>query len=387
MGDPAIREFSLVRGGPMYRLQGRLGLLGDDGLPTARTGLVLAAVAWVPPAILAVFDERTWSLRYGASYFTDFGAYARYLIAVVFLTVTDRVSERRVSRLLSSFVSSGIVAKGSYPELNRILDAADRRTESWRAEAVMLVLAYGLAAGSVFRTVTLNPESWMSAGGAMISPAGIWNLAVSIPLFFFVVLRWFWRFAVWTMLLRGTARLSLRLVPTHPDRAGGLGFLTLFPIIFVPLTFCLSVVIAAAELQGVVFGDLSFESLRTLALVWVAVVLVVFVGPLTTFTGKLLALREAAIVAHGELVARHMRRAEEALREMDRTERILETETISGMADISPGMLAVHGIKLIPVELWSVIPLLIAAVAPMLPVAALEMPLSEIAKRIASALL
>jgi hypothetical protein len=387
MGDPAIREFSLVRGGPMHGLERRLGLLGDDDLPTARTGLALAALAWVPPAIVSLFDERAWTLRYGASYFTDFGAYARCLVAIVFLTLADRATERRVGRLLASFWSSGLVAKGSYAELDRLLEAADRRTESWRAEAVMLAAAYALAGAAVFRALTLNPESWMGSDAHALSPAGLFSLAVSIPLFWFLVLRWFWRFAVWTILLRGVARLPLRLVPTHPDRAGGLGFLTVFPMIFVPLTFCLSVVIAAAELQGVVFGDLSFASLRVVALAWVAIVLVVFVGPLATFTGRLLALRETAILAHGELVARHMRRAEEALRETDRTERILETETISGMADISPGMLAVHGIKLIPVELWSVVPLVLAAVVPMLPVAALEVPLGEIAKRIAGALL
>jgi hypothetical protein len=41
-------------------------------------------------------------------------------------------------------------------------------------------------------------------------------------LFWFLLLRWLWRHAVWGLLLRDLARLELRLVATHPDGAGGL---------------------------------------------------------------------------------------------------------------------------------------------------------------------
>jgi hypothetical protein len=54
MSEGPYEKFSLVIGGPFYRLQQRMGLLGPDLLPPASTALLFATVAWLPPAVLSV---------------------------------------------------------------------------------------------------------------------------------------------------------------------------------------------------------------------------------------------------------------------------------------------------------------------------------------------
>ena len=44
-------------------------------------------------------------------------------------------------------------------------------------------------------------------------------------MFQFVLARWAFRLIVWGSFLADMARMNLRLTPTHPDLAGGLGFL------------------------------------------------------------------------------------------------------------------------------------------------------------------
>jgi hypothetical protein len=50
-------------------------------------------------------------------------------------------------------------------------------------------------------------------------------VGVSLPLFWFLLGRWVWRFVTWGLMLRDIARCDLRLVATHADRCGGIAFI------------------------------------------------------------------------------------------------------------------------------------------------------------------
>lgn len=380
-------QFSLVRGGPMHWLQGRLGLLAADQLPGLRAALAFAAIAWLPPAVFSLFDPQSLTIQYGTSFLANFGGYARFLIATFMLVIIDRGADARLNRLLAGFTGSGIVRTEDLPRFTRVLDVADRRTSSWRAEAVMLVVACVAAAAAASTVSGRGVDQWMMATGGGFSPAGWWGLLVSTPLYFFLLLRWLWRFTVWTVLLRNLARLPLDLVPTHPDRVGGLGFLTLFPMIFVPFVFAISLVTASAVLHEVIFGSVTFEALRAIALVWVALIGLIFIGPLTLFSAKLRMLRETAVIDHSELVSRYNRAALRELRASDQGNGKLSTDTISGMSDIAPGMTTIQSIKLVPVESWAVMPLLASALLPYVAVAGFMVPLGDLVKRLIGALL
>ena len=56
--------------------------------------------------------------------------------------------------------------------------------------------------------------------------------------------RWLLRLVTWSVFLFRLARLPLRLVPTHPDAAGGLGYLEVVHLHFAPLVLAVSAVLA-----------------------------------------------------------------------------------------------------------------------------------------------
>ncbi len=382
-------RFSLVKGGTAYQLERRLGLLADDGLPTFRSGLYLAAFAWLPLLALSYLAPGAWELADGRGFFSDFGSYARSLLAPLVLIVTDRLTDHRLNRLLESFETSGLLAPESRPEFTGLLASADRRTGAAYAEAVMLIAAYALAVVSTAHGLQLVGASWTGsyvAGEYSLTAAGWWQLLVSLPLFFFLVLRWLWRFVVWTRLLSGLRGLPLRLVATHPDRAGGLGFLALFPQMFVPLVFALSCVVAAVSLQEVIYAGFTFQQLRVIAIAWVLIVLILFVGPVMVFSGKLMRLREQALVDFGGVIARHNRAAELQLGAAT-SDQMLGSGTVSSLADINASLDAIRSIRPIPVELRSVTPLVIVALLPMIAVASVEVPIVDILKGIIGKLL
>ena len=85
--------------------------------------------------------------------------------------------------------------------------------------------------------MALDAATWYatpSAAGSKLSLAGMWYGYVSLPLFQFLLLRWYFRLFIWARFLWQVSRIELRLVPTHPDRVGGLGFLSNTVYAFIP---------------------------------------------------------------------------------------------------------------------------------------------------------
>jgi len=158
---------------------------------------------------------------------------------------------------------------------------------------------------------------------------------VGFPLFYFLTLRWLWRLVVWAALMREIAKLPLQLIPTHPDRAGGLGFLTVFPGMFLPLIFSLSIVFASGVLQVILLEAKEVIDLEIAVAAWTVLVLAIFVGPLGFFSPVLVRLKEQAIIDYGSLVTYCSRMAEKQMFDDMAQGRAIDKDTVSAGADIA----------------------------------------------------
>lgn len=68
----------------------------------------------------------------------------------------------------------------------------------------MLVLAYLISMVATYARLSVLQDSWLGAnvnGYFHLSGAGRRAIGLSFPLFWFLLLRWLWRFWVWTILL------------------------------------------------------------------------------------------------------------------------------------------------------------------------------------------
>ena len=102
----------------------------------------------------------------------------------------------------------------------------------WRnsipAEVGLILLV--LSMGYFIRTHTfvLESSTWyatMEGGSPTLTLPGFWFFWVSNPIIQFLLLRWLYRLLIWTRFLWQVSRIPLSLMPTHPDRNCGLGFL------------------------------------------------------------------------------------------------------------------------------------------------------------------
>lgn len=383
---------SIIIGGPFWRLQQRLGLLGPDGLPPLSTALIFAAVAWLPPAILSAAQGTFWKEALGGRAFLfDFAAYARFLIAILVLVATEGIAKKRGSALFCQFIDAGLVPAEEEPRFTKALQQADRRGSSVLAEAIIVGIAYVTSADAVFVQVNNLRESWMGnlvAGQEQLSLAGWWTLLISLPLFWFILLRWFWRFLVMTILLRQIARLKLQLVATHPDLRGGIGFLGLYPTIFSGLIFALSCVVASTFMGGGLFADWPLNSLLAPFLMWVAIVLIIFVGPLTVFAPALLELKRRGLLEYGAFACEHNRAFEQKWIQRGTVDQDpLGAPEISSLADLTTALQSIRAMLVIPVGRGGLWILVSAAGLPWVAVLFSKVPFMEVLTTVVKALL
>src|SRR5258708_7932302 len=125
----------------------------------------------------------------------------------------------------------------------------------------------------------LDVASWYASpqGGQMhFTMAGYWFAFISIPVFQFILLRWYMRILIWFWFLLRVSRLKLHLLPAHPDRAGGLGFVGRSSFAFVPLLFA-----QGALLSGQIASHIFYNGQTLLAFkMMIAGFVIFFVFPL-----------------------------------------------------------------------------------------------------------
>ena len=259
-----IGRFSLL-GGPLHRLGYRLGLV-REATNTIRLGWSLGGGLWLVLATLALLEGVAPALVS----LTTIGAHVRLLAVIPLLFLCETWLAPRVGTFVDMILRSGIVPTPSRPALERAMARTARLADSGVAEAICALAAVALS---------LSAAEWSVPGTAeavelVRSPfdagwAGRWYAFVCLPVFRFVMMRWLWRLALWVHLLWRVAALELHLMPTHPDGAGGLGYLEVVHTHFIPLVLAVSVGWFQVPMRGsylLLFGMTFIYLLSTLGL-------------------------------------------------------------------------------------------------------------------------
>ena len=142
---------------------------------------------------------------------------------------------------------------------------------------------------------------------ARSSLAAVWNHLVAVPVLLFLWYRWLWRILFWTLFLWDVAKLDLRLVPTHADGAGGLGFLEIAHASFGILAFAVGSVLSALAAFQIVYEGASINAFQTPVIIALLVIELLFLGPLLVFSPTMGRVRRAALKSYGSLAVRYSR--------------------------------------------------------------------------------
>jgi hypothetical protein len=380
-----VPELSLMEGGPGDALMKRLRLIRPElGEASARTAIILAAITWIP---LLAFSFVEGLALGGAKipFLYDIAAHARFLVAVPILVLAEIPIGRRLRGVAKHFLDAGLVREDERQRFaNAVVDTV--RYHDWHvAELALLALSYITSYTAISKTSLHSGNMWYESSGTLgLSPVGYYYALVALPIFQFLVYRWGYRMVVWTRFLWHISKLDLLLTPTHPDGAGGLGFLGKGSIPFGAILFALSSVVSAAIATRILFGGATLEEFELTYAAFILLALVVFAGPLILFAPKLLRIKQTGLLEYGTLASRYTQQF--GRKWVDSTnpagEPLLGTADIQSLADLGNSYEVVSKMRAVPIELSDFIAMALPGVIPALPLAATVMPVGEILKGI-----
>ncbi len=377
-----MAALSFNRQGPFYRLQCRLGLVGEDSLRVGRRAAIFVALSWLPAVLLAALQGLALNAQHERALLFDFNAYA-FALGVVAFVLMEQTSDKRMAWLVDQFVARDIVRDAARAGFVRARLNMERRTGSPWVEVLIGVAACAVSYEWLLAGATRIPGgTWFGHivdGALRLSWAGWWTALVALPLFWFLLGRWLWRFITWGMMLRDIARCELRLVATHPDRCGGIAFIGQYPKTYLMFVFALSSLVAGGVLKSVVYAGASLLSFKFALFGMIAFLCVAFVVPLLAFTPVLVALKRQGLSHYGSLVSRHHLAFEARwLGDDEPPPDPLGAADMSSLADLSASSDLVQAIRPVPVTKASIVPLVLAALLPLACVALTRVPFSAI---------
>jgi hypothetical protein len=386
-------DFSLVLGGPLFQLL-RRAHLSDDALLMARQRIiVMSLLAWLPLLVLSVLEGRALGNSVAVPFLLDVEVHIRYLVALPLLIGAELVVHRRMRSIVEVFLERRLIPDSAMPRFDAAIASALRWRNSVLAELLLIVLVYGVGILIVWRQyLALDASTWYatpSGDGTTLSFAGIWYGYVSLPLFQFLLVRWYFRLVIWARLLWQVSRIELSLVPTHPDRLGGLGFLSATVYAFTLLAVAHGALLAGPLANRIFYLGAQLLEFKAEIGVTLAFVLAIVILPLLVFVPQLAQAKRTGLREYGTLGERYVREfdAKWLRGGAPDGEAFVGSADIQSLADLGNSYEVVQTMRPLPVTKEMVIQVAVATLAPIVPLALTMMPLEELLKKLIGILL
>jgi hypothetical protein len=372
----------LARGGLSNGLAMRLGLAPPT--PTRRMLKVtlLVLLTWLPLLILSMLHGHAWSGRVSIPLLLDPVVHSRFLFVVPLLELAQIAVETSLRVQMRHFLDSGLIPDRQRPAYKAAVAEITRLRNAPLVEGSIIVLAVIFSV--IIRTVgnaEVQSSSWQRLGES-ITPAGWWYILISLPFLYFFLASWLWLFLLWAWFLFRTSRLDLQLTPTHPDRAGGLGFLGWGMVSFGLVVLAVSAVLSGSLAREIIHKGSSLSDVKYHVIIFVVIIIVILHAPLFVFTGRLARCRFRGLLDFGNLIWSHDHEFDEKwirnLGKKGEGESLLGSRDVASLGAISRAFDHIDEMRLIPFDKKASLMLVVAAVLPMVPLIGTSIPLAEI---------
>jgi len=366
-------SFSLTQGGLFFQLMHRVGLADDTFRILRKRIIVLSLFAWLPILVLSALNGQFLSEKVALPFIWDIDAHVRLLVAMPLLLVAELAVHVRLRLLARDFLTRHLIPEHAVTRFNAAIASAIRLRNSTLAEVLLIGFVYAVGIMIIWRHhIRLDMATWYAApSGSGINPtlAGLWYGCVSLPLFQFLLCRWYFRLAIWTRFLWQVARINLSLVPAHPDRLGGLGFLPGISYALAPLAIAHGTIAAGFIANRVFFGKASLSDFTAEIAILLIFVLCITAGPLLVFTQQLGAAKRRGNREYAGLAERYIREFDAKwLRGGAADDEILlGSSDIQSLSDLANSFQIVASMRAVPLTINATLELAIMTLAPIAP--------------------
>lgn len=386
-----IPEFSLVKGGLVYRFFRWTDLCDEDLEPAFRRCLVFAAITWVPLFLISFFEGHAFFSGSGIPFFRDITVHARFLVALPALLAAETAAQELIGPRIKEFLTRKIIRPDDLPRFKAAIESAHRMRDSVVVEAGLMILVYSLGLWIWRSQIASESPSWYAAPDGTnlnLTLAGYWLILVCVPIFQFLLIRWYYRFVIWFIFLLRVSRLNMNLVATHSDRSAGIGFLAQCAYGFTGVLFAQGVLTSASIANEALHAGRNVVDYKMETVAVVLFFLAVVLVPLTVFSPALVKAKWHALVIYGALASKYVEGFDNKWigGENPDREALLGTGDIQSLADLSNSFAVLQSMRPVPFELKDVLWLAGTTAIPLLPLAFFVFSLNELIEKLVQVL-
>ncbi len=387
------QDFSLVLGGPLFQLLRRSHLSGDALELLKQRVLAISLLAWLPLLALSVLEGQALGGRAAVPFLLDVEVHVRFLIALPLLIVAELVVHQRMRFVVRQFLERNLIPESASSRFDAAVASALRLRNSVLAELLLIAFVYIVGVLLLWRYyVALSAATWYAtptAQGLKLSVTGVWYAYVSLPLYQFLLVRWYYRIFIWTRFLWQVSRIELSLIPTHPDRVGGLGFLANTVYAFTPLAVAHGAMLAGPIANRIFYLGAALPDFKIEVVVLVVFLLCLVLSPLLVFAPQLAYAKRTGIRDYGTLAERYVREfdAKWLRGGASADEPLVGSGDIQSLADLANSFEVVKTMQIAPITKDALLRLIVATVVPIVPLLLTMMSLEELLKKLFGILL
>ena len=379
-------DFSLVLGGPLYQLW-RRSHLTDDALEQVRLRIIVISLfAWLPLLLLSALEGQLLGGKAAVPFLMDIEVHVRFLLVLPLFIIAELVVHQRMRFVVRQFLERNLIPESALPRFDGVIASALRLRNSVLAEVLLIAFVYGVGVMLVWRQYTaLATATWYAVPtveGLQLSLSGMWFGYVSLPIFQFLLLRWYFRIFIWVRFLCQVSRIDLSLVPTHPDRVGGLGFLANTVYAFTPLAVAHGALLAGMIANRIFYLGAALTDFKIEIAVVVVFLLIIVLGPLLVFAPQLAQAKRTGNREYGTLAERYVREfdAKWLRGGAPADEPFVGSGDIQSLADLGNSFEVVRTMQIAPITRDAIVRLAVATLVPIVPLLLTMMPLEELLK-------
>jgi hypothetical protein len=298
----------------------------------------------------------------------------------------------RMRPVIGQFVGRNIVTAETRQSFDHCILSAMRLRNSVFVEMTLLVLVMSLGHSLWFESAAMSASTWYAAGAAgelRFSLAGYWLAYVSLPAYQFIAFRWLFRIAVWSRFLWQVSRLKLYLLPTHPDRAGGLGFLAHSAAAFMPFLLSQGSLLSAMIAKRIFYEGATLLSFKPEIAVAVVFLLLLVLGPLCVFAPRLAKTKREGSLSYGALASRYVCEFDNKWLQggAAQDEEFIGSGDIQSLADLNNSIEVIRSMQIFPFGKETLLQTALITLLPLLPLLLTMISLEDLVRRLIGILL
>jgi hypothetical protein len=334
-----------------------------------RRVVAILAVVYVPLLVFGAISRIVTGEWIPA--LTQVSTHVRGLVAIPLLLAAEHLVDARARAFGNYMVASGLVSpvedvyRAAVARVIRLRDSAI-------AETALLVLAI---ASLLFKGTYVGT-------GAL----AMWGALPEVIVFRFLLLRWVWRWLLWTAFLWRLSRMPLALRATHPDRLAGLGPVLGPAYALTAVVAGCSAAIAGGWAEQMLEAHVPLSTYYKPAGMYAVLSIMLVLAPGCVFAGMLYRARKAGLGVYGAFAQRYVD-AFDAKWMAARGQDALGAADISGLADLGGSYVVVGEMRVVPWASRLIKITVVAALVPILSLALIDRDVSDLIAQLGKALL